>query len=86
MLLGPKRRHKGNLCMGEIKLVSLPVFECKFTVHAQQKLLQERQFKRAPMSAQAIPLYYLELHVRSSLLFGIARAFQDFCIRNSKMQ
>ena len=40
-------------------LVSLEV-----TVHAQKKLVQERQFARAPSFARAIGLNYMELHLR----------------------
>ena len=44
------------------------------TVHARKKLLQWRQFARAPLSARAIALNYLELR----------GAIQDLCIRNTE--
>ena len=49
--------------------ISLSVFRkiFKSVVPAQKKLVQERQFALALMSARAISRRYLELHVRSKI-------------------
>ena len=44
-------------------------------VYAWKKLVQEGQFTRAPLSALAIPLNYLELHERSKICIFSIQSF-----------
>ena len=53
-----------------------PYRKCVFLVHALKKLVQDRQFAHAPLSARTIALNYLELHVRSKILYP---KYRDSC-------
>ena len=45
------------------------------TVHARMKLVQERQFQRAPVSARAIALNFFGLHVRFKICVSEIQSF-----------
>ena len=47
----------------------------KVTVRAPKKLVQERKFARASLSARAIALNYLDLHLRSHICVSEIQSF-----------
>ena len=66
-----------NLFSGEwlAFVFGIRLHSSSITVHTQKKLAQERQLAHAPLSAQAIGLNYLEVHVRSKNCVSVIQTF-----------